>query len=193
MRVAHDVPRQAPPRDAWLSSPLGAQGAIRTWLLDHGSLTARIRAHCADFRVRVVAQGRTRGGLDEAALIGRRGGGALLGRDVLLMDGSVPLVYAHSILRAKDIDGPWRAIAGMGARPLGAALFADPRIARAPLRYRSLRPGHPLYCAATVAVRAELPPLWARRSLFWLQGAPLLVTEAFLPGLTGLWHSNPTR
>lgn len=179
--------------DAWLRSPLGARGVLRDWLLDHGSLTARIKSVCDDFRVRVIAQGRVRGGLDESPLFGRRDGRALLGRDVLLLCGGVPLVFAHSVLRADDVRGPWRALAGMGTRPLGAALFADPCIVRDPLRYRWLRVGHPLYSAAKAAVRAELPPLWARRSLFRLRGAPLLVTEAFLPGLAGLWHSTSRR
>jgi len=175
--------------DAWLRSPLGAQGMLRDWLLDHGSLTARIKSLCRDFRVRLLAQSRVRGELDEAPLFGHRGTRTLLGRDVLLMCGDMPLVFAHSVLRADDLFGTWRAIAGMGTRPLGAALFADPRIERHPLRYRRLRAGHPLYSAAMAAVRTELPPLWARRSLFGLRGAPLLVTEVFLPALSGLWHS----
>lgn len=179
--------------DAWLRSPLGAQGMLRDWLLDHGSLTARIKAICEDFHVRVIAQGRMRGGHDELALFASRGASNLLCRDVLLMGGDVPLVFAHSVLRVDDLRGPWRAVAGMGAKPLGAALFADPCVVRHPLRYRWLRVGHPLYSAATAAMRAELPPLWARRSLFRLQGAPLLVTEAFLPGLAGLWHSTNRR
>lgn len=174
--------RMPPPEieDSWLRMPLGTQGALRDWLLDPGSLTARIKSRCREFRVRVIAQGRVRGGLDEAPLFGIRGARTLLGRDVLLMCGDVPLVFAHSVLRAEDVRGPWRAVSGMGSKPLGAALFADPRIVRHPLRYRWLRAGHPLYSAAMAAVRTELPPLWARRSLFRLQGAPLLVTEVFL-------------
>lgn len=176
----------------WLRTPLGAEGATRDWLLDRGSLTARLKSVCRSFAVRVIAQGRVRGGADEAPLFGDRRL-PLIGRDVLLMDGEVPLVYAHSVLRANDLRGPWRAISRMGTRPLGAALFADPRIERRPLHFRRLHGGHPLYCAAMAATRAELPPLWARRSAFCLQGAPLLVTEAFLPGLADYWQSNRPR
>ncbi len=178
--------------DLWLRAPLGALGEARSWLLDRGSLTARLKSVCRDFSVRVIAQGRVRGGADEAALFGDRRT-ALIGRDVLLMDGDVPLVFAHSILRAADLRGPWRAISRMGSRPLGAALFADPRVERRPLRFRRLHGGHPLYCAAKAATRADLPPLWARRSAFCLHAAPLLVTEAFLPGLADYWHSNRAR
>jgi chorismate--pyruvate lyase len=176
----------------WLRAPLGAEGAARDWLLDRGSLTARLKSVCRRFSVRVIAQGRVHGGADEALLFGD-GRTPLIGRDVLLMDGEVALVYAHSLLRADDLRGPWRAISRMGNRPLGAALFADPRIERRPLHFRRLHGGHPLYCAAMAATRAELPPLWARRSAFCLQGAPLLVTEAFLPGLADYWQSNRSR
>jgi chorismate--pyruvate lyase len=98
----------------------------------------------------------------------------------------VAVVYAHSVLRAGDLRTAWRAVAAMGTRPLGAAQFAGARIARGALAVRRLPPGHPLYCAAAKAVGKALPPLWARRSLFWSRGAPLLVTEAFLPALAGL-------
>lgn len=176
----------------WLRMPLGAQGTVREWLLDRGSLTARLKAVCRGFAVRVIAQGRVSAGAEEAPLFGDRRT-PLVGRDVLLMDRDVPLVYAHSVLRADHLRGPWRAISRMGTRPLGAALFADPSVERRPLHFRRLRRGHPLYCAAMAATRADLPPLWARRSVFCLQGAPLLVTEAFLPGLADYWQSNRTR
>lgn len=193
MRFPNEATSLPAADETWLRSPVGATGTLRDWLLDDGSLTVRIKSICSDFHLRVLAQGRVRGGLDEAPLFGIRGARTLLGRDVLLMGGDVPLVFAHSVLRAEDVRGPWRPLAAMGSRPLGAALFADPRIVRHPLRYRWLRIGHPLYSAATAAVHMELPALWARRSLFRLQEAPLLVTEAFLPGLAGLWHSNRRR
>jgi chorismate--pyruvate lyase len=174
----------------WLRSPLGAMGSLREWLLDSGSLTARLKAVCADFEVRVLRQARTRASRDEACLLGLPAGRSLMARDVLLVSGSAPLIFAHSVLRADDVHGAWRAIASMGTRPLGAALFADPRIRRGPLRYRKLRDGHPLYCAAAAVLGQTLPPLWARRSVFELQGAPLLVTEAFLPALAGRWHTS---
>lgn len=193
MRDAASNPARSAPADPWLRSPLSAQGITREWLLDPGSLTARIKAVCTNFRVRVVGQGRVAGGLDEAALFGVRQGRRLLGRDVILSGDDAPVVFAHSVLLADDLHGPWHAIGSMGSKPLGAALFADPRIERRPLHYRKLREGHPLYSAAQAALGMRLPPVWARRSLFCLRGAPLLVTEVFLPGLAGLWHSNRRR
>lgn len=170
----------------WQPTPLLAEPDLRAWLLDRGSLTARIRARCPSFNVRLLRQGPMRISRDEAQLLGLRRTELAIGRDVLLCCGTTPVVYAHSALRASDLRGPWQAVSNMGTRPLGAALFADSRIARGALAFRRLPRGHPLYCAAAKAVGKALPPLWARRSLFWSQGAPLLVTEAFLPAVAGL-------
>lgn len=170
----------------WHPRPLLADAALRAWLIDDGSLTARIKARCRAFDVQLLRQGRARIRREEAVLLGLNPSEHAIGRDVLLRCGGLPVVYAHSVLRERDLRGSWHAVAGMGTRPLGAALFADPRIARGALAFRCLRHGHPLYCAAAHAAGRTLPPLWARRSLFWLRGAPLLVTEAFLPAIADL-------
>ncbi|MCC6532044.1 MAG: chorismate lyase [Burkholderiales bacterium] len=175
----------------WQPWPLAADAAMRGWLLDRGSLTARLKARCPSFRVRLLHQGLIRPAREEAALLGLAQRERAIGRDVLLYCGSMPVVFAHSVVRAQDLRGAWRAIAAIGTRPLGAALFADPRIERHPLRFRWLGGRHPLYCAAAKALAAPLPRLPARRSLFVLHRAPLLVTEAFLPALSA--HNSHDR
>lgn len=107
---------------------------------------------------------------------------ALLREVVLNCDGQ-PVVFAHSVLPLSSLRGPWHDLGRLGARPLGAALFANPAVVRTPLTYRKLHPGHALYQRA-VAVLPQRPPcLWARRSVFTLQTASILVTEVFLPGV----------
>ena len=166
-------------------APLAERG-VRAWLLQRGSLTARIASRCRDFHVRLLFQGRTRVAREEASLLGLRTAEHAYVRDVLLCCGADALVYGHSVLRYKDLRGAWRVLAGMGAQPLGHALFSDARIERSPFAFRRLGGTHPLYCAAARAVGRALQPLWARRSLFWSGAAPLLVTEVFLPAIVGL-------
>ena len=170
----------------WQPWPTLADAALREWLLDDGSLTARIRARCSTFGVRVLRQQRMKLPREEATVLGLHARELAIGRDVLLQCGSVPVVFAHSVVRAADLRAPWRAIASMGTNPLGAALFADPRIERLPLAFRRLKHGHPLYSSAAAAVDRPLPALWARRSIFVSKGAPLLVSEVFLPDITNL-------
>ena len=167
------------------AAPL-AESGMRAWLLQQGSLTARIASRCRDFNVRLLFQGRARVAHEEASLLGLRSAEHACGRDVLLCCGADALVYGHSVLRYADLRGGWRVLAGWGAQPLGHALFSDARIERSPFAFRRLGAMHPLYCAAARAVGRALQPLWARRSLFWSGAAPLLVTEVFLPAIVGL-------
>jgi chorismate--pyruvate lyase len=65
-------------------------------------------------------------------------------------------------------------------------LFTHPLVQREPLHYKALRSTHPLYRRAAAVLGDPPGKLWARRSLFHLHGAPLLVTEVFLPEILRL-------
>ncbi|SRR6266581_3775408 len=164
-------------RSAW------AAGALRDWLSDHGSLTRRLQARYPDFRVRRLSQSLQRPLQDEYRPLKLRPGRLALVREVLLMAGDTPLVFAHSVIPVQGLAGPWAGLVGLGNRPLGAALFADPRIRRHPLEIRRLDARRPLYRSASRHL--DHPPhfLWARRSRFLLDGHALQVTEVFLPDL----------
>jgi chorismate lyase len=158
----------------------GTDARWRHWLVNRGLLTRRIEARCADFSVKVLFQGAARAALDERFVAGTHGRMALV-REVFLNCGADPVVFAHSVMRLRHLRGPWRALARLGARPLGAALFNNPRVRRYPLRFRKLGPHDALHVRACQFAGRDLPALWARRSLFVLRNAPILVTEAFLP------------
>lgn len=175
------------PRDPhWCAAPVAA-GAMRRWLTDRGSLTARLEHHGGPVRVRVLFQGLRRVNRDEAFLFRPPAARALV-REVLLLRGSMPLVFAHTVVAHAGLRGAWRRVAGLGNRPLGAALFADPRIARFALRQKKLPPSHPLHRRAAAQLKASTAPLWARRSVFAIGGSPILVSEVFLPAIRELCH-----
>ncbi len=165
--------------------PPGA-GGFRPWLADRGSLTQRVKDRCDAFRVEPLCQRLARVSLDETTLIGVRPVELALTREVLLHCADTPVVFAHSVVGRAGLRGPWRWLVGFGARPLGAALFADPRVERSPLAFRALHAHHLLF-RRVASVLARCPEvLWARRSLFVREGIPLLVTEVFLPGVLEL-------
>lgn len=170
----------------WHGVPLGCGGDLAPWLHDHGSLTRRIQQRCTDFAVRGVRSGLARIAPDEAALLGIAPQNLAWSREVFLYADGRPVVFAHSACARRYLRGAWSAVAGLGERPLGALLFAHPLVERRPLRYRALRRPHPLYRRAAAVLGQPPDRLWARRSLFYLHGAPLLVTEVFLPGIPGL-------
>lgn len=173
------------PRDTtWLKRPATYAGAYRPWLTDPGSLTSRIKARCPAFSLELDFQGRRRVNRDERFIMGRTRDALV--REVWLLCRRKPVVFAHSILDPRDVRSAWQQLPGLGTRPLGAALFADPRIKRYPLRTRRLGPHHELYARAVSALTRRPAALWARRSLFELEGSPILVTEVFLPGILAL-------
>lgn len=169
----------------WRRRPAAGAGAYRSWLIDRGSLTDRVRGRCAAFRVELVFQDLRRATRDERFLAGGRGELALV-REVFLCCGRNRVVFAHSVTRPASLRGEWRRLARLGARPLGAALFGDPRVRRHRLRYRKLGPRDVLHVRACATTGRRLPALWARRSLFTLGNSPILVTEIFLPEILEL-------
>ena len=170
---------------AWRRRPAAGASGYRRWLIDRGSLTDRVREHCPAVRVELMFQGPRRATRDERLVSGSRGRLAFV-REVFLTCGRTRVVFAHSVTRLASLRGAWRGLAGLGTRPLGAALFADPRVRRRPLRFRKLGPHHELHARACAANGKRLPALWARRSLFILGRSPILVTEIFLPRILDL-------
>jgi chorismate--pyruvate lyase len=153
------------------------------WLRDHGSLTQRIQQRCTRFAVNNLHSGLMRIALDESALLGIAAQKLAYAREVYLYADGQPVVFAHSVVAYRHLRGAWAAVRSLGSKPLGAMLFAHPLVERKPLHYQALRSTHPLYQRAAAVLSDPPHRLWARRSLFYLHGAPLLVTEIFLPGI----------
>jgi chorismate--pyruvate lyase len=170
----------------WRRRPAAGAGRYHAWLIDRGSLTDRICARCDAFRVEVVFQGMRRATRDERFLFGPHARQTLV-REVYLWCGEVPVVFAHSVAHRNDLRRAWRSLTRLGSRPLGAALFANPRVRRQALRFRELSAHDELNARARGrAAKAGRGSLWARRSLFTLDNSPILVTEVFLPGILAL-------
>jgi chorismate--pyruvate lyase len=171
----------------WHGAAVGCETALVPWLHDRGSLTQRIRERCGRFDVRPVRGGLARIAFDESAVLGIAPHQLAWSREVFLCADGQPVVFAHSACAVQHLRGAWTAVRGLGNQPLGALLFAHPQVERRPLHYKSLHAHHPLYRSAAAAVPGATPDrLWARRSLFTLHGAPLLVTEVFLPEILKL-------
>lgn len=170
---------------AWQPLPYAA-GAYRPWLRAAGSLTRRIETRAPGMKVRVVYQGPRRLNRDERFMAPDNARATTLTRDVYLVCGRTPVVYAHSVIQPGDRGAAARLVRRIGTRPLGAALFADPRIQRRALRFRRIGRGHELYRDAVVMLKRPPVVLWARRSMFVVGKSPILVTEVFLPGVLKL-------
>jgi len=165
-----------------------AHGRLPEWLTAPGSLTARLRRH-GTVRVQVLTQGTRRLWAHERGVLGVAHGHV---REVVLWLDARPAVWARSSTRLADARGPWRAIRGLGNRPLAEVLFNGAGIRRDPLhvhRWPMTGPEHGRcrrQWAALPGPTDDDAPVWGRSSVFRHRGAPLLVTECFAAALSRL-------
>lgn len=159
--------------------------ALQRWQRAPGSLSARLAALGQRFEVQRLSQQVQPLLPGEAADLRLPAGARALVREVVLRVDGVPLVWARSAVAARATRGPWRALVGLGTRPLAELLFADPAVSRSPLRAESWARGNPWQLRAHAAWLAASGQPWpgrcvqARSSVFWRQGEPLRVFEAF--------------
>jgi chorismate--pyruvate lyase len=173
----------------WRTFQPNIEAGYAPWLNDHGSLTLRIQQRCVKFNVHNVCDCLMTAAHDETALLGLQPRQKIYTREVFLLADNQPVVFAHSVVAPHHLRGAWQSLQHLGNRPLAALLFAHPLVQRLPLHYRALKSNHPLYHRAIVTLDTPPPKLWARRSLFTLHQASLLVTEVFLPEI--LLLTNP--
>lgn len=150
-----------PPRQRCRLHP---PASMADWLYDAGSLTGRlVRLARGRFHVEVLAQYRGLPALEERRRLRLRPGRHVLIREVCLLGNDTPWVMARSLLPLSTLQGRGRHLGKLGNKPLGAALFRERSLKRSPIEI------------------CRSQNLWCRRSVFYVQGRPLLVAEAFLP------------
>ncbi|MEK9825865.1 MAG: chorismate lyase [Methylotenera sp.] len=169
-------------RARWLKNPVQSH-PYRTWLIEADSLTARLQKRYADFRVQAVRVSAQKPSHEEADLLHVAVRENAQIREVLLFGNAKAVVFAHSVLPYKSLRGAWRSLGRLGNKPLGAVLFANPNVKRTPLAYKKLSLNHSLYQAAIKHLSEKPDYLWARRSIFSLNCASIMVVEIFLPAL----------
>lgn len=158
-------------------SPTGA-----AWLAARGSLSARLHRAMGPLAVARLAQGLQPAWDDEHALLGLPHYTPLHAREVILYGAGEPLVFARSVTSQQASRGPWRAIRGLGQRPLAELLFMRRDITRSELcACRVYGPEAQRVRQAWGRAVGSPPcgPLWRRHSVFHFHGAPLLVCEYF--------------
>lgn len=102
----------------------------------------------------------------------------ILAREVIIKLNQQPVVFARSICHKSSEN--WTDILDRGNRPLVDKLFnGSLPISRSKFEYRVMLPTPYLSLAPQLQVNLDL--CLARRSVFWLEDKPLLLTEIFLP------------
>jgi len=176
----------------WRPRPLPTFTADqKDWLTRGGSLTAHLR-ELGDVTVDVIREAVGQPWPDEAAALDITPRTPVWIREVVLRVNRVPFVAAHSIVPLDVSSGVWQAMRRLRrqamrrlrTRPLAELLYSDSSVWRSPLTSRRIDARDPLYRLAARQTPLEKPHAFvARRSVFVRLGAPLMVTECFLPPL----------
>ncbi|MBE0482948.1 MAG: chorismate lyase [Bacterioplanes sp.] len=149
----------------------------RSWLLDRGSLTARlIHAAPGRFRVHVIRECHTRPSPLEQRMLGLSDAQRVWVRDVVLYVDQHAVVIARTAIPDTTLRGADVRLKHLGNRSLGSYLFKQPSLQRTPLR------------ASFDKTRREYP--WGRYSVFRVHGKPLMVSEWFNVAIMQLTHST---
>ena len=136
----------------------------RDWLFDTSSLTQRVKQHCHQpFSVKIIQQSWQRPRLDESTQLGLANHHRALVREVYLLCGQQPFIHARSIIPRKTLLMNRACLGKLGTRPLGEILFSSHAVRRGEIHVKKIDQS-----------------VWGRRSLFFIQSHPLLVSEMFI-------------
>lgn len=166
---------------------------LKDWLLDEGSLTARLKSHSGHFMVKVIGEQQQPCSAAEACDLIKVGEPVLV-REVILYCDNVPQVFARSLLPLTSLTGEEQVLANLGEQPLGQVLFNNSSLQRLRLELSSFAPDSSVVKLATTLAAMNInsgvfetttktpkQALWGRRSIFMLKNKPLMVAEVFLP------------
>ncbi len=156
---------------------------VRPWMMLASSMTVRLGEQIGKtVLVNVLRDEKGTLHLDERSTFRsheRKG----FAREVYLYSGDIRLLAARTVFlsdRLKKNPG----MVSLGRKPLGELLFPSGRPATWTLReYALIGPTSPLFPLVRQSGCRHLRNCWARRSMFLLEGEPLLVTEIFLPSM----------
>lgn len=153
---------------------------IISWLLDKASLTNKLEQEYNEFRVQVKQQLSTDS--NKSTLSGyfpypER----VLVREVFLYCDGVPTIFAQTEIPYSTLSDTQESLATLGCEPLGKVLFQDKSLQRSNIEVAQFTQNSQLHLFSQSLQQPCEHSLWARRSLFYVDNKPLLVSEVFLP------------
>ncbi|MCF1428915.1 MAG: chorismate lyase [Shewanella sp.] len=140
------------------------------WLVSKDSLTAKLKAHCRDFRVQLVDEQWHQGSNHRYWT-----------REVLLLLDDIPWVFASTLIPESLMQTPEAGLQNLGDRPLGELLYSSKDYLPGNIEVARFDCCSHLNDLIRKLHQAVTEPLWGRRRYFGFQEQTLIVSEVFLP------------
>lgn len=158
------------------------------WLTQPKRLTRAYQQLCDCVEVTVLSEGFANINAEEAEYCHIDSSQTAWVREVLITGDSIPYEFARVVIPSSTVNAFPDTFEQLGKKPLGDALLYDnPDVTRSDFSYQRISgmacQTHPVLANH---VHDFNQPLYARRSLFFIKGYPLSVTETFLPKLPAL-------
>ncbi|MCC5878936.1 MAG: chorismate lyase [Idiomarina sp.] len=151
---------------------------LQDWLLDPGSLTTRLQAASSDFNVQVLRHDTGSVSHDELHMMQRVPQLPCQVREVLLREQTTPWVFARSVI-PQSPHGLLHELQNIGSNPLGQALFTHADVSPGDFEFALFEPASAMGRLNTT-LSGHSHAIYARRRIFWVEDAPVLVAEVFL-------------
>jgi len=154
--------------------------SILSWLLDETSLTKKLEQQCQEFTVEVKQQLNTD---NQASPLSQHFPvpEQVLVREVLLKCDGIANVFAQTEIPLKTLSDKQKKLSQIGSESLGKFLFQDKTLKRGNIEIAEFTAGSQVHQLCATLQQPCEHSLWARRSLFYIENKPLLVSEVFLP------------
>ncbi|TEW54223.1 chorismate lyase [Psychromonas sp. RZ22] len=153
---------------------------VLSWLLDDSSLTNKLEGQCQEFNVQVKQQlntNSTESTLSPYFPYPEK----VLVREVLLYCDGVAHVFAQTEIPYSTLSDAQEKLANLGSESLGRVLFKNATLQRSKIEIAEFNIGSEIHAFSESLQQTCQHSLWARRSVFYIENKPLLVSEVFLP------------
>lgn len=160
--------------------PTSLHDDLISWLLDPSSLTERLKASCELFYLKVLGQQVISCPAIEACEAIAEGEPVLV-REVLLYCDHQPHVFARTLLPLTTLTGEQAELATLGEQPIGQVIFSNSTYERKTIQISPFKQSSSVRRLCKSLELEIEHQLWGRRSLFYLEGKPLVISEIFLP------------
>ncbi len=155
-----------------------------SWIYEPESITRRLRClYNNQVDVEILFHHHSLPFLSENQLLRQSNKQYSLIREVMLRSNGSPLILARTVIPKRTLHGAQRILSRLGNKPLGEVIFSYPKLQRLEMQVCKIEPSQ--WCPE-IKNRIDLNhPIWARRTIYAIKNRQLLVSEFFLPEITG--------